>query len=273
MNESRRTGWGWGGVWGRSHLSLDISFKAIIWYLQATTYGTGLYRAHYTHDLVSPSQQPCERVGEPPSLHRAWDQGRGGYIVGPGSQGVQCIGHCPLAGKIGSYFILRSFAKNQHIWGARVTRTLSLSAQAFCSSLNTREASANVLKVPLRSVHTSSQTLKQRWNPQCILLPLPLQPSPRGSQGIPFTEINKYRIYIPPRGFQEVNRKWLAETPEPQSPSSGPVAVIRPPLPPPADFLASPTQKCAALTPFSRPADGCGVLWAHFFCGILGKKA
>lgn len=52
-------------------------------------------------------------------------------------------------------------------------RTLSLAAEAFCSFLNTEEASASVLKVPLRSVHRPVQFP----NPEAELAP-PVHSSP-----------------------------------------------------------------------------------------------
>lgn len=47
------------------------------------TYGAGLYRARYTHDLMSFSQQHCEGVEKSPLFHRGGDQACRGCIVVP----------------------------------------------------------------------------------------------------------------------------------------------------------------------------------------------
>lgn len=145
---------------------------------------------------MTSSQQLCEGVGESPPLHRGGDQAHGGHIVDP-----EVIGHCALARKIGSYFILKSFAKNQHIPWANVIRTLSLAAETFSLFLKSGEASANTLKVPLRSVHGSSQTPKWGWNPQWHFSPLSPSTQPKGKPGIPFYREKQMQNLYPIQGF------------------------------------------------------------------------
>lgn len=92
-----------------------------------------------------------------------------------------------------------------------------LALQKFCHLLQRlatcsrdEEAWSEVFKVPFSSVHASSQT------PVALLLLTihPPSPHPRRNQGIPFTESNKCRTYILPKGFQEVRRKALSVKPQ-----------------------------------------------------------
>lgn len=173
---------------GRDHTSPWASeIREIIWYLLMGQ-ACSKHIAHTWSHVIFPTTLWRGRRVTPTS------QGRR-----PSPWRFHCwsevIGHCALARKFGSYFILRSFAKNQHILWASMIRTLSLAAETFHFFLNSGEASANILSL-YTAVPKPEVWCDLQWHS-----PSSPQLSPRGSQGFPFIEINKCRICIPPKEF------------------------------------------------------------------------
>ena len=120
--------------------------------------------------------QPCGSVGEPPPLHRAWDLACGSDTVGLKSEGMEFTGHCPLARKVGSYFILRTFAKN-HL-GCQSDKNFVTCIRGFLLILKTRRKPQPVsLKCPWGLYTPLSKPWSRAGIPDAFFSPCTFNPA------------------------------------------------------------------------------------------------